>query len=245
MDRSLRIAAVKIMFFLLIACSCREGLENLPPDIDSDLLAYYHLDGNGNDASGNNRNAVLYSVNATADNKGNSNGACMFDGSTSWIDVPALPVSADLTVSFWMKTQATSWSIFPWSMFIIDRDLAGANRDWSICNGQDGFLEFNTGSSYDYTMISTDTINGGQWLHVAVVRDSSAKLKSIYIDGIVNATEEFDDQPFVNQDSNICIGCSRVDKANHLFYEGALDNVRFYSRALSAFDIDSLYKAEK
>jgi hypothetical protein len=245
MDRSLRFATVNVMFFLLIACSCRKGLESLPPDVDSDLLAYYHLDGNGNDASGNNRDAILHSVSATADNKGNASGACMFDGDSSWIDVPPLPIGADLTISFWMKTQATSWDIFPWSVFIIDRDLPNIQRDWSVCYGRGNLLEFNTGSDYDYTMTSEDTINSGQWLHIAVVRDTSEKLKIIYINGVLNTTREFDDQPFANQDSNICIGCSRVDKWSHMFYEGALDNVRFYSRALSVFDIDSIYKEEK
>ncbi len=89
-------------------------------------------------------------------------------------------------------------------------------------------------------------INDGTWHHVAVVIHAGGN--TLYIDGLAapvvynqgNASTSrfFDDVP--NLDS-MSIGRNENDEGGRWFFSGFIDDVRVYSRALTASDIDELY----
>ena len=79
-----------------------------------------------------------------------------------------------------------------------------------------------------------------QWHHIVAVYDgvSPANTK-IYIDGIDVAVE---DQPwsYYSKSGNVFLG-GRQDLYLHSFWDGAIDDVRIYNRALTAQEIKQLY----
>jgi hypothetical protein len=73
------------------------------------LLAWYAMEGNGNDASGSGNNATNNGVTFVLDRFNNTNSAGSFDGISSYLQV-ATPTfifsqSTDFTYSFWIKKQ--------------------------------------------------------------------------------------------------------------------------------------------
>jgi hypothetical protein len=79
------------------------------------------------------------------------------------------------------------------------------------------------------------------WHHIVAVRDSNSKSKKIYVDGKLNASSAFDDQPFQNNLDPVYIGASVCETARHDYFQGDLDDVLVYNRALSEAEIQELY----
>lgn len=71
------------LFLLLISYSLFAQV-----NLTQGLVAYYPFNGNANDASGNNINAVTTNATLTTDRIGTSNSAYYFDGATSYIQLP-------------------------------------------------------------------------------------------------------------------------------------------------------------
>ena len=76
----------------------------------NDLLAWFPMNGDANDYSGNNNNGTLDGPTTANDRNGNSNSAYLFDGSNDYIHtIPDLNVTTnanndEFTVSAWVKT---------------------------------------------------------------------------------------------------------------------------------------------
>ena len=141
-----------------------------------------------------------------------------------------------------MQTTAVDTNTWPSGTFIIDRDVCYFYRDWSVCMGLGGKLQFNTGTpSNDSVLTSSANVNDGGWKHIVVVRDASNSSKKIYINGQLNVTGTFDNQPFANNSYSIFIGAANCFTSTHTYYRGKVDDIRFYNRVLADTEIQQLY----
>ena len=70
--------------------------------INDGLVAYYPLDGNANDASGNGYNGTIYG-NPPQFITGKIGSAMKFDGVDDYVSLPALPGSPEATITGWMQ----------------------------------------------------------------------------------------------------------------------------------------------
>ena len=78
--------------------------------INDSLIAHYLLDGNADDATGNNH-GIVNGATLTGDRFGNVNSSYLFGGINDWIDIgnsSDLAITEDITVSAWVKTPS-SW----------------------------------------------------------------------------------------------------------------------------------------
>jgi hypothetical protein len=144
------------------------------------------------------------------------------------------------TVSAWVKTTETGKSIgiVSWG------DLPSGNK-WSLLvqNTTDpkGTLRLELG--YGNTIASTP-INDGQWHHVACTLDSLPAPQStdvkFYVDGqldtVVGGALVSINTVALN---DVLIGCDIQNR----FFNGVIDEVRIYNRALNAAEITSLFNA--
>jgi hypothetical protein len=86
---------------------------------------------------------------------------------------------------------------------------------------------------------SLTNINNGQWHHVAAVFSTSTN-KKLYVDGVLRATMT-DDVPFSTEVDSVTVGRDGDSNPNpDRFFQGDLDDVRVYSRALSAAEIQAI-----
>src|SRR5882724_8725482 len=96
------------MILLFFACT---GFSQV--NLSQGLVAWYPLNGNGNDASGNNINGTLNNVTLTTDRNGVFGKAFYFNGQDSWIGVPYstlydfLP-SGDFSITAWVQPDSGS-----------------------------------------------------------------------------------------------------------------------------------------
>lgn len=141
-----------------------------------------------------------------------------------------------ITLAAWIKTSMAGVGN------IIDRDGNGSGGEgrafqWRISGGQINFIPFYAGGG-NGSHTATPTVNDGAWHHVAVVMDG-ARVK-IYIDG----GEQYN-QPDAH--TLALVGC-RVMIGRHVetnqWFNGRIDDARYYKRALDASVIWQMFAAE-
>jgi hypothetical protein len=208
------------------------------------LVAYYPFDGNTDDASGYGRNATAFNSPSYIPHFGHQ--AIELSGSSQYVSLPGtIPNDQDLTFALWLKTGASIPSSFPWGYFIASRDIAQTAWDWNICIGQGRKIEFHTGTDYtDGLVLATpEEIPNNQWVHVACVADSTAGLKSIYVNGQLAARTNWTPHPFANNGVPIYLGNATAGTELHPYLAADYDEVQVYNSALSAEQILGLYNS--
>jgi len=96
------------------------------------LVAYYPVNGNANDASGNGNNGTAF--NGVTYGASPLGSAATFNGSNQYIALPnSITINEDLTITFWINTSATNPSGFRYGDYVISRDINDASG-----NGNDG-----------------------------------------------------------------------------------------------------------
>ena len=140
---------------------------------------------------------------------------------------------------------------------VIDRDIFdGSSRDWGVSIAG-GHVRFGTGRADAAPLDQEHTIEGGEnvldgsWRHIAVVREVASGRKSVYVDGVLDyqspPNRSRDDISFPNDGAPgqqtpwgpfIVLAAEKHDAgAAYPSFNGFMDEVRFWSRALSAAEI--------
>ncbi|MEQ2009602.1 MAG: immunoglobulin domain-containing protein [Limisphaerales bacterium] len=91
------------------------------------------------------------------------------------------------------------------------------------------------------TPISTTTVNDGNWHHIVAVHDVVAGTKRIYVDG-APAEDAKPVQAVVNPTASFLIGGAFSGGINTGFFDGLLDDIQVYNRALNDGEIDFLFQ---
>jgi len=231
--------AFAIVFGLLLAGWC-------PPvwaDLTDNLLAYWRLDETQGLVAEDSFAAHDGSLtNGPAWTASPAGGAIVLDGTDDYILVPAgsgsdFDFGPDLfTLSVWFKTTADSDQTLlaspgkspnPGDYYRLDILSSGRVR-----------FEYAT---YDVqTMISPLAYNDGLWHHVAAVRND-VKMGKVYVDGVLVA-EDTDNTggifTGIQANDNLYIGCYKPANSH---FQGALDEVLVYRRALSQDEVMQLF----
>ncbi|HXL66554.1 MAG TPA: caspase family protein [Xanthobacteraceae bacterium] len=241
----------------------------VPPDgaaLRTGLVGYWPLDaGSTNmatntaqDLSGNNNAGVLVRLSATASPRaGKVGGALRFDG-TNYVQTSFAGVSgrSARTISLWLKTAQTS-------------PLPGKNTSTVLAYGDarrcanPGYFVVATndrfGSSTNHRGITIDfpchaavtydaAIYDDRWHHVVIAMPNEGTTSSIkvYVDGVLLNTISALGEGSLDTGSgtNVLIGYDAY--FNHAGntnggFQGAISDVRFYNRALSAPEVAQLY----
>jgi len=189
---------------------------------------------------------------------GKINEAFDFDGGDDYIAIKNLHYNTvgeipELTVSAWVKipTNGGNWSIVDFDRSEYYTCCAGVPNDspW----GEGGYVGFHTtddgGTTHD--MWNNSPVRDGTWHHIAWVFDSSlTNDKKIYVDGELDA--EADQH---GAGSNIGTGTTRYgfigdgSEANSFdggrnakYYQGTVDEVIIFDRALTQTEVKALYR---
>jgi Concanavalin A-like lectin/glucanases superfamily len=148
-----------------------------------------------------------------------------------------------LTVAAWIKSSLDNGF---WSR-IADKDYR-RNYTLALCGdyngkGLRGKLDFEHNGSF---IASARRINDGQWHHVAATYDGQTDI--LYVDGAEAAKKPSrKNGPLPGSRWDLCIGNSAVDYGTGeiLGFDGLIDEVRIYNRALAAEEVKALATAEQ
>jgi len=231
------------VLILLASCFLFHGV--VFAGLNDGLVAYWPFNGNAHDESGNGHDGTAYGATLTQDRFGNANQAYNFDGVNDYIDIgtgvkPVFPC----TVSAWFKTANDS----------VRQDLFG-NDMWSstgccyngivvtpapsyvYCSYGDGGPNVPSSRRGIYAVIDP-LLDSAQWHHLACVYNAHLNV-DIYVDGVKMATQwnngTGDTIQYSSTPGKIGSGYDNFP------FNGSIDDIRVYNRALSESEIHELY----
>lgn len=208
-----------------------------PGQPGGDLVAYFQLDGDAGDATGRGHNGVNHGATPTEDRHGVMGGALNF-ANRAFISVPHDPelnFSGSFTIAAWVRLSGSQSdytglvakgpenTAHPGYMLLIK-----SGNVVGTATGQPGYVVTTGGSS----------LNDGRWHHVALVTDASSKTVYLYVDGsLVRSETDPNLQLEFDTTRPLFIG---VERNEEIYYKGAMDDVRLYSKKLAGSEIQAL-----
>ena len=239
------VKTVAVSLFVLLLSACTEtGSWDFLRNFNDSLLARYSFDSimnPGLDDSGNGFNGTLQNGALWVDDPVRG-GVLRFDGVDDYMSIPTIAGGVpQLTFSVWTKTVGLSSrsaiynadSYSPRGLHI-NLDVPGVTAD--IGFSIEGNIPENQLSAYGF--VPGDL---GQWFHIATVYDSSAQVVKFYVNGTLNHTETYT----TAGNPKISAGWVGGWSGGSRWYDGYMDDLRFYSRTLSDTDIMAVYLANQ
>ena len=239
----------KILFSVLALLAFTFGgtAQNLPSYLPANgLIGWWPFNGNANDESGNNNNGTVNGATLTADRFGNAGKAYGFDGQSSYIQVNhknslnAFPIS----VFAWIKSKNINGS----RGIVCKYPFGGSNNGWSL----HGNLNYLSGYYFNFpggSVLNFDTNLGNQellmdttsWHLVGIICDTdSAK---IFIDNELVISKVYSgngNQSSCTNTDNLYFGQIHMNSITN--FQGSLDDIAIYNRALTQQEITALYQ---
>lgn len=164
-------------------------------------------------------------------------------------DDEALKIRGDLTTVWWMMPRNTINRDF--SMVILGSgaprlphapETAYENHVYAHGLKKGRIRAFHeSGEGDNQEALSSIQVESDRWTHVAIVRDVSEKTYHIYVNGVLSDTLAYRSNITGGEspESRTTIGRSGGAKLNH--YDGKLDELMIYARALSEAEVTNLY----
>ncbi len=207
----------------------------------SGLVAYYPFNGNANDESGNGNDGTVVGATLTTDRFGNPNSAYSFDGSDDYIRVPdddSLDLSDGMTIMAWINSNDTSGPkviVSKWNDNTSDHSYIFKDHDSS----DKLLIELSKGYHNDLAKLEgTTSIATEEWIHVATTFDSNTV--ELYFNGIEDASSAAIGV-IRNSATDLLIGAVFTWGGIFQNFDGVIDDVRVYNRALTEAEIQALY----
>lgn len=218
---------------LIICCSCSKNSTPVPPFGNEGLVAYYSLNGNA-------RDAVMHTNEGIVNDALHKNSAFSFDGRNSHIKFESIPLN-----------QIDNWSLSAWI-----NPTSVHQYSMILCLGHD---DGNTGDGFAFGFSAPDhyslgnklfgVLGGVEWIDSGYVFKSPKHWYHIVMlrrDGI---TRFFvNGMPTENTSSRTPIVPSAftIGSATGIrFFNGMINDVRIYNRALSDSEVNELYNFER
>lgn len=210
------------------------------------LIAYYPFNGNAQDASGNGYNGTPTDVTYGYNRFGQQFNAAIFNGTSSKIPVYGLASFNFLpvTLSVWVNgvpiTGGDTGIICKYAVSSVNGyalfSYGDRVRSWYF-GGSGSVYGINQG------IYGLNTLNGN-WHQIVVTYDFSGGV--IYVDGAPVDSLAWSGSPAASTSTMpVIIGdYASADGTDNRFFNGSLDDIRIYNRALSSSEVAQLYASE-
>ncbi|MCM3748836.1 hypothetical protein M3223_15895 [Paenibacillus pasadenensis] len=183
------------------------------------------------DASNNSATGTLLNGSAWT-TAGKTQGALQLDGVDDYVQLPNVvnPGTTSFTAAAWVKLETSLGQ----TQTILQQE--GTNgRGWLFRRADGKLASFLGGTA----TVSTGTIPAdGSWHHTALTYDAGTV--KLYLDGQLVATAA---RTAVSSTDALRVGRHKTPDLNNEEWDGAMDNVRIYNRALSGTEINDLFVA--
>jgi hypothetical protein len=213
--------------------------------LETGLEGYWPLDETSGvtaaDRSTNSNNGTVTNTTFDAGSvTGQFGNALQFDGSNDYINVPnhsSLNPTGAITVSAWIK--ADTWAANSWDASIVSKEQwASGSSGYVLRCGDNGKLSFSfsSGGGSFPEALSGSVMSTGTWYHVAGTFDGSTI--KVYINGSEADSTSYSGSIGV---SSYPLNIGRGTYAPHRIFDGTIDDVGIWDRALDTSEIAYLY----
>ena len=205
-------------------------------NLDSGLVAYYPFNGNANDESGNGNNGSVFGATLTTDRFGNDSSAYSFNGIDNYIAYPVLwglsPDSITLVAWFSASSSQSDGKVLyhgdngEFQLFVGgDTAWAGVHLGQNVT---DPWYYVRGFSPQNQWQMITAIWSHGQSFHLY--------LNNVLVDSVSVSLDELLDPGTGYQPSIGSYG-----RTLGAYFEGMIDDIRIYDRAITNQEIDSLF----
>ncbi len=194
------------------------------------------------DSSGNGNTGTTYGNASTT--AGRFGSAGVFDGSGDYVDVgssSALQLTGSATWAAWVNAAAL---VSGQKYTIVGKDGSSADTGWQMRRGDaDAFrMRIAVVADSDIGRDSATIPVTGAWYHVVGVYDAAAQTLDIYVNGVLDNGALDGPVPASQRNSGQNVNIGKKSSADNYYWNGQIDEVRIYNRALSADEVRKLYE---
>ncbi len=222
---------------------------DLSANLRMGLVGYWPFCGNANDVSGNANNGTVNGATLTTDRFGNANSAYSFDGVDDFIESSNFCYNngdLDQTVSVWFNPTSNTSTIGPGQTFFNTAPHNGFGFGYSYIGNQSIYIFKNSDPGVSAWNIAsnitfnTPTINLNSWHHALVVKQG-LEYKFYYNGNLVgNLVSTINPIQYLCKIRFGAITCCQPEVFN-----GKLDDISLFNRALSPTEITQLYNSNQ
>jgi hypothetical protein len=226
-------------------CKCVQ-----PP---SGMVAWYRMDGNANDSGGSNNPSATNAISFVA---GKDNQGVTF-GPGGYIEIPHSPALAiqQFTIDAWVKPNGAPLAPASnndfWGAVIVQKGLSAPTGYTNVpislgWSAQQQKFVFTFGNQNTERIVSSSTFPAGQWYHVAATYDGTTF--KLYVNGVLEGTMALTKTIVYDASIPWTIGSTAapIRAANYpRTFNGVIDEVEIFNRALSQAEIQAIYKSGK
>lgn len=219
-------------------------LGQITSKFDTGFVGYWHLDeGTGtaaHDASGTGNNGTLENSPTWQTGANCKAGSCLNFGGDSYVSVSTLNNSSykPITYEAWVKPNSTASG----------QSIVGRDTNGNTTTGMIGIYNYDadTLATNEYAYYTGGSVFGsnyevvtGQWAHIVFTWNSD-NTATWYINGVQTRSASF--TATSNANIEFRIGGRASSDA---FYNGLVDEIRIYNRALSAAEVADIYNSTR
>ena len=227
--------------FVLILLVSPIMAQNIPSYVPKDgLVGYWPFNGNANDESGNGNNGTVTGATLTADRNGKENSAYSFDGVDDYIECNSTIGNFgvnDFTISSWVLNSKGG-------TIVAKRNSPGWGNFWSLDFGKNApaweISQENSPIGYDF--FESQNVYPNEWKFCTLVR--VGKQIYLYVDGKKISANSTSIIQNINNTANITFAARKLSEYSYELTEifnGQLDDISIYNRALTEQEITALY----
>ena len=231
-------------------CSCY--------NLSDGLVAYYNFNnGNLNDSSGYNNNIIFSNAVKTTDRFGRANNAYLFDGSNAYMKVAnsaslnpsgAITLMATFKINGFYSANCVNNQLFGkgWYDFIngfyVLRFYSTVGCQNTVDTSKEqlygnyGDLSGRTGG-YDNSFVHSNI-----WYNVVYTVDGG--VSKLYVNGVLKSTTSAVSTTFSANSQELFIG-KHGDPQYPYYFNGVIDEIRIYNKALCAAAVTQLYNTKQ
>ncbi len=227
--------SLQLAIAITILCSS-VAFSQLPSYVPTTgLLAWYPMNGNGNDVSGTNNNATNNGATFINDRNGVANAAASFNGTTAYMSV-ATPTftftsTGSFSYSFWInkQTQPTAGIVLMTGSNVADNFITLFQ---GVTNQQ-----FGTNKQQQPWIWATCAHNVNIWTHYVASYNNGAM--NLYKNGVLQSSATFNYTGVTSANLPLYIG-QGFSGGN---FAGSIDDIGVWNRALTQSEVTILYNA--
>ncbi|MFH1316243.1 MAG: S8 family serine peptidase [Candidatus Woesearchaeota archaeon] len=232
-------------------CNGDENSNTCPEDCGG-LIAYYPLDGNAVDFSGNGHDGIVFGVDAV---EGVLNQSFYFEGIPSDnVTVPLddqLMVEGGLTVSAWVRAEDVPSDVNYKGMVIVTTHYftPSNQKGWSLGKN------YGTVDEFEFVLFDENSTSYGvvydqffseyldKWVFLTGVFKPDEFIR-LYVNGEMVLENTTDIPALISYNSSVPLTIGkRSDKAGQGMWNGSIDEVKIYARALNDSEILDEYES--
>jgi hypothetical protein len=221
-------------------------------NLETELILKLPMNGNADDESGKNVPTLPKGPELTNDRYGNPDQAYLFNGISDYIEInnnQALITSMAYTICMWARMDGPSSAMLGSNSLFEQRDASTGEPPPVVLHfnaDQDGISRHIVRTSAEIATYKTDTPfpGYGEWHHFVAMVDPD-RLMYIFIDGELRTTTRLANEGNIYRNVQyVSIGAHHPESLTTGAFNGAIDEVYVYGRALKICEIEALYSGQ-